>query len=108
MRDFKLSLSPIKIKPRYAYYCDGEHIYLHSATGKICTSMVVPYPPGIPLLVPGQLITEEIIQALQTYREYNVEIHGLNDGMVKVMTEEEEKDLTRRGYGIKDLSEADK
>ncbi len=108
MRDFKLALSPIKIKPRYAYYCDGEHIYLNSAAGKICTSMIVPYPPGIPLLVPGQLITEEIVQALQTYREHNVEIHGLNDGMVKVMTEEEEKDLIRRGYGIKDLSEADR
>jgi len=108
MNDFKLALSPIKFKPRYAYYCDGEHLHLGSATGKICTSMVVPYPPGIPLLVPGQLITEEIIQALQTYREYNVEIHGLHDGMVKVMTEEEETDLTGRGYSIKDLSEADK
>jgi arginine/lysine/ornithine decarboxylase len=108
MSDFKLALSPIKFKPRYAYYCDGEHIHLGSTRGKICTSMVVPYPPGIPLLVPGQLITEEIIQALQTYREYNVEIHGLHDGMVKVMTEEEETDLTRRGYTIKDLSEADK
>ena len=105
LEDFKLALSPIRYSPRSAYYCDGERVHLSAARNRICTTMVVPYPPGIPLLVPGQLITEEIVNALQTYREYNVEIHGLFDGILKVMTGEEEKDLTSRGYNIRDITE---
>ncbi|HNW35510.1 MAG TPA: aminotransferase class I/II-fold pyridoxal phosphate-dependent enzyme, partial [Candidatus Ozemobacteraceae bacterium] len=104
LQDFRLSLSPIRFKPRYAFYCDGELLPLRQCIGNISTVMVVPYPPGIPLLVPGQTITKEIVSALQMYRDYHVEIHGLNDGMIKVMTKDEENDLISRGYEIKDNS----
>jgi arginine/lysine/ornithine decarboxylase len=86
LRDFKLSLSPIKITPRLAYYAEGEMVPLKDSTGRIATTMVVPYPPGIPLLVPGQLITDEIVSAFMTYRDFGVEIHGLSDGMLKVVS----------------------
>lgn len=104
LQDFKLSLSPIRFKPRYAFYCDGELVPLRQSIGKTSTVMIVPYPPGIPLLVPGQTITEDIVSALQMYRDNHVEIHGLNDGMIKVMTSAEETDLIGRGYEIKDNS----
>ena len=104
LKDFRLSLSPIRFKPRYAFYCDGELVPLRQSIGKISTVMIVPYPPGIPLLVPGQTITDEIVSALQMYRDYHVEIHGLNDGMIKVMTNIEENDLIGLGHEIKDNS----
>ncbi|NLI79674.1 MAG: aminotransferase class I/II-fold pyridoxal phosphate-dependent enzyme [Candidatus Riflebacteria bacterium] len=102
LKDFRLSLSPIRFKPRYAFYCDGEPVPLRAGAGRVSTGMVTPYPPGIPLLVPGQVITEEIVAALQMYRDHHVEIHGLNEGLVKVMTVEEEASLVRRGFEIKD------
>jgi len=105
LKDFKLTLSPLKYRPRFAFYSDGELLLLRDTVGKISTNMVVPYPPGIPLLVPGQLITQEIVNTLQFYRDYNVEIHGLFEGMLKTVTAEEEKDLTEKGYGVTDLSE---
>ncbi|HEY9072129.1 MAG TPA: aminotransferase class I/II-fold pyridoxal phosphate-dependent enzyme [Candidatus Ozemobacteraceae bacterium] len=102
VQDFRLSLSPIRFKPRYAFYCDGALVPLRQSVGRISTVMIVPYPPGIPLLVPGQTITTEIVDALQMYRDHHVEIHGLHDGMIKVMTPAEEQDLISRGYELRD------
>ncbi|MGC4119402.1 MAG: aminotransferase class I/II-fold pyridoxal phosphate-dependent enzyme [Myxococcales bacterium] len=102
LREFELSLSPIKYRPRFAFYADGEMVPLRDTVGRIATSMITPYPPGIPLLVPGQIITAPIVNALMTYRDYGVEIHGLHDGVLKVMTHAEEEELSKKGYEMKD------
>jgi arginine decarboxylase len=99
-REFRLELSPIKYRPRFAFYCDGEKIPLREAEGRIATAMVVPYPPGIPLLVPGQVVTRAIIDELVAYRDYGVEIHGLHDGLLNVITADEERELQRQGHAM--------
>lgn len=103
-RDLRLALSPIRYRPRFAFYCDGEAVPLREAAGRVATTMVVPYPPGIPLLVPGQVITAEIVEALQTYRDAHVEIHGLTEAGLKVMTAAEEQALDAQGYGVSELA----
>lgn len=103
LREFKLGLSPIRFRPRFAFYADGELVPLRDCTGRVATAMVVPYPPGIPLLVPGQVISEEIVNALMTYRDYGVEIHGAHEGLLKVMTAAEEADFTQLGYQLTPL-----
>jgi len=100
LKDFKLEVSPLKYRPRFAFYADDEMLPLQDALNRISTRMVTPYPPGIPLLVPGQIITKEIINALQMYRNYGVEIHGMDNAMVKVMTPEAEKKLKEEGIGL--------
>ncbi|MGM0550906.1 MAG: aminotransferase class I/II-fold pyridoxal phosphate-dependent enzyme [Bacteroidota bacterium] len=100
LKNFKLELSPLKYRPRFAFYSDDEMLSLQDALNRISTRMVTPYPPGIPLLVPGQIITKEIINALQMYRNYGVEIHGMDSGMVKVMTPEAEQKLKDEGIGL--------
>jgi len=97
LEDFSLSLSPIRFLPRYAFYAEGESVPMRDAAGRVATAMVVPYPPGIPLLVPGQIITEDIVNTLMTYRDYGVEIHGASEGLVKVMLPAEEERLVRQG-----------
>jgi len=101
---FELTLSPMKFRPRYAFfYCSGEKILLKDSKNRVSTAMIVPYPPGIPLLVPGQLITEEIIKILDFYKDYGVEIHGLNGGEINVMKKSEEDELKAKGIDIKDV-----
>ncbi len=100
LKHFKLSISPIKYRPRFAFYSDGEEIALRDALNKVASRMVTPYPPGIPLLVPGQLITQEIIDTLIFYRDYGVEIHGMHGSMVHVLTDDDEKRLQTEGYQI--------
>ncbi len=98
--EFRLATSPLLFRPRSAFYCDGEAVPLRDAAGRVSTRMIVPYPPGIPLLVPGQTITSEIVDALQSYRDYHVEIHGLSENLIYVMTESEQEGLSRRGDRI--------
>jgi arginine decarboxylase len=73
--------------PRDAYYCGGELMPLlddndqpnANLVGRICADQIVPYPPGIPVLVPGQLITESIVEYLIRYLrvQNKVELHGV-------------------------------
>ena len=52
--------------------------------GRITTSLVTPYPPGIPLLIPGEVFNRKIVDYLKFSREFNrscpgfgTDIHGL-------------------------------
>ena len=103
--DFFLALSPIKFVPRFAFYSEGETIPLIEALNRVSVHMVTPYPPGIPLLVPGQIISKEMIEALNHYRDFQVEIHGLKQGRLKVLTAADEARLELDGYRLHDISE---
>lgn len=48
-------------------YLDSENVSLDQAVSRISMEKVIPYPPGIPLLLPGERITKEIIDSLKTY-----------------------------------------
>lgn len=103
INSIKLSVSPIKFRPRFAFYCDGEMVQLKNSEGRIATRMVTPYPPGIPLLVPGQIVSKGIIETLLSYRDYGVEIHGMHEGgMIKVMTKQEETRLKKDKLAVKE------
>lgn len=65
----KLSSSPILcMSPREAFYSNTKDVPLKKSNGHICAEVVTPYPPGIPLLMPGERITEEIINFLLEVR----------------------------------------
>ena len=73
--------------PRDAYYATGELVPLlddndqlnPALAGRICCDQIVPYPPGIPVLVPGQRITPNIVDFLVRYLrvQNKVELHGV-------------------------------
>ena len=42
----------------------------------VAARMVVPYPPGVPVLVPGQLVTHEVVDYVRALARKGVEIHG--------------------------------
>jgi arginine decarboxylase len=71
--------------------------------GRICADQIVPYPPGIPVLVPGQPITSNIIEYLGNLLRSTkrMEMHGIvHEGYlpcIRVLKPEEEKDLKRLG-----------
>ena len=73
--------------PRDAYYATGELVPLlddndqmnRQLAGRISCDQIVPYPPGIPVLVPGQRITDNIVEYLVRYLrvQNKVELHGV-------------------------------
>jgi arginine decarboxylase len=53
------------LPPREAYFSDAEHVDTHDAVGRVVAEKVTPYPPGVPVLVPGERITQPIVDYLR-------------------------------------------
>jgi arginine/lysine/ornithine decarboxylase len=70
----------MKIEPRKAAYCHNkiEIDFIHSA-GKISGEYVIPYPPGIPALCPGEEITEDMIRYIDQLKRKGIPIIGMAD-----------------------------
>ena len=78
--------------PRDAFFARKARVPIPESAGKISGESVVPYPPGIPVLVPGEEITPEIVEYLTAVRRTGIEIHGCEDrsiGTLKVVDERE-------------------
>ena len=103
------AFTKLRYLPRDAYYCGGELAPVfddrervnRKLAGRICADQIVPYPPGIPVLVPGQLITAQIIGYLGDllHSHKRMEMHGVvHEGYlpcIRVLKPEEEKGLQR-------------
>lgn len=57
-----------RLTPREAFFAPFEVLPRAAAIGRICAEVVAPYPPGIPVLVPGEVITEAALAALDGHR----------------------------------------
>ena len=58
---------------------DKELVLLEEANGRICAGSIIPYPPGIPLVCPGEEITEDIIRYIGAMRDVGEKVIGVND-----------------------------
>jgi ornithine decarboxylase len=67
------------LTPREAFAAPFETIPFIESGGRICTEMITPYPPGIPMLRPGDEITDDIIDHLLVEIEAGVHIQGPAD-----------------------------
>ncbi|MBQ7614392.1 MAG: aminotransferase class I/II-fold pyridoxal phosphate-dependent enzyme [Butyrivibrio sp.] len=56
----------VKATPQKAFYAEKESVPLKETVGRISAESVMCYPPGIPILSPGEMITEEILEYIQT------------------------------------------
>lgn len=65
--------------PRRAFYAEKMSVPLEQAVGKVCTEFVMCYPPGIPILAPGELITEKIIDYIKYAKEKGCQMTGTED-----------------------------
>ncbi|HAX72578.1 MAG TPA: arginine decarboxylase [Firmicutes bacterium] len=58
----------VSVSPRVAYYSDKEAVPLEQAHGRLCGESIMAYPPGIPIIAPGEVMTKEIIHRIQTLK----------------------------------------
>ncbi len=65
--------------PRKAFYSDSELLYVRDSAGRVSTEIVTVYPPGIPLLVPGEEISQDAIDYLKNMAGLGAIIDGLNE-----------------------------
>ena len=56
------------LAPREAFFAPNETVAADSAVGRVSAELIAPYPPGVPVLAPGELITSEALNALREVR----------------------------------------
>jgi len=71
------------VSPRNAYYGETKVISLDEAEGQISTEMIMAYPPGIPIICPGERVTREIIDYVNVLRNEQAILQGTEDPEVK-------------------------
>ncbi|MCB1875014.1 MAG: arginine/lysine/ornithine decarboxylase [Chromatiales bacterium] len=88
-----LSDMEVAMKPSDAFACmarrEIERVEVDKLVGRITSILLTPYPPGIPLLIPGERFNETIVRYLDFAREFNeqfpgfeTDIHGLVKGQI--------------------------
>ena len=84
----KLLFAPAQraMLPRDAYMSDHDSLPLYDAVGRTCAEVVAPYPPGIPLLYPGEVIDREKIRVIEDALELGAVFRGITsvNGVLKV------------------------
>lgn len=76
------------VTPREAFLRDYVEVPFKKSAGRVCAEVVTPYPPGIPILCPGERITQETIEYLRLELKAGVHIQGPVDkklGMIRVL-----------------------
>lgn len=68
-----------------------ENINYDSSEGRIAAVNIVPYPPGIPLVVQGEIIDDKVINIIQYYLNNKLDIIGVKNEKVKVINKNEVK-----------------
>lgn len=76
-RIWKPSPAAAGITAAQAFAASYRLVPLEKSPGQTAACLVCPYPPGIPVLVPGEEITEQCAAQIRRYLDQNMEVHGL-------------------------------
>ena len=60
--------------PRAAFFAPSHTVALREAVRRVSVELVAPYPPGIPVLAPGEEVTDTVLEALRKARSDGVHI----------------------------------
>ncbi len=71
--------------PREAFYMPKKRILFKEAIGRVSAEFVMFYPPGIPILAPGELITQEAYEYIRLLVEENAAITGIEDSTAQTV-----------------------
>jgi arginine decarboxylase len=67
------------LTPREAFFAKQITVPIAEAIDRVCAELVCPYPPGIPALIPGEIVTQEAIDYLQQILSSGGEVVGNAD-----------------------------
>ncbi|WP_051569225.1 aminotransferase class I/II-fold pyridoxal phosphate-dependent enzyme [Alkaliphilus transvaalensis] len=74
---YKMAIPKGFLTPREALYKEKQIMHLDDAEGRISGTSIIPYPPGIPILMPGEIINKEIIDYIKIINKAGTEVVGL-------------------------------
>ena len=77
-------IDPIVVaSPQEAFYAEKESLPIDQTVGRVCSEFVMCYPPGIPILAPGEKITADILRYIQYAHEKGCQMTGPEDPTIQ-------------------------
>ena len=73
------------VNPRYAFFAPKETVALEKAVGRVSAETISPYPPGIPLVVPGERLDMEAVRAIRALQAAGCRIQGPADASLETL-----------------------
>jgi lysine decarboxylase len=81
------SVDPVvAMPPRQAFFAERETVTLERAVGRVSAELIAPYPPGIPVLAPGEQITAQTVAALDEAKAAGIRIAYAADRTLATIT----------------------
>jgi len=94
LSDMMPALKPSDAFARMAHR-EVERVDIDQLEGRVTGVLLTPYPPGIPLLIPGERFNRTIVQYLQFAREFNARFPGFETYIHGLAEEKSESGETR-------------
>lgn len=76
---FEYIAPQVVMPPRKAFYASKRKVPLDDAVGGVCCEFAMCYPPGIPILAPGELVTRELVDYISYAKEKGCTLTGTED-----------------------------
>ncbi|WP_041304752.1 aminotransferase class I/II-fold pyridoxal phosphate-dependent enzyme [Kyrpidia tusciae] len=73
----------LAMTPREAFYAETDTVSLQDSVGRIFAEMLMVYPPGIPILVPGEIVTEASLEYIREHMNAGLPVQGTDDPEVR-------------------------
>lgn len=88
----KLSEPEARVTPGEACAGPREKVLLGNSVGRICADIVTPYPPGVPVLYPGEIIRNDICDYIEGIIKAGGHVNGIEEGYISVGSRKPEED----------------
>lgn len=75
----------LALSPRDAFYSETEVVPFEESAGRIIAEFIMVYPPGIPILIPGEIITKENVEYIKENLEVGLPVQGPEDAELKTI-----------------------
>ena len=84
---YKYNIPIKKLEPYEVFDKKVKVVLLDNAINKIAGDAIIPYPPGIPLVVGGEVITKECIEIVKNYLRGNNQVIGVDNNKISIVEE---------------------
>ena len=102
---FSVGFPFLLVRPRSAFYAPSKRISIMDAANEISKESIMIYPPGIPLIIPGEIFTNDLIERIKSYKQTGITmISDYSDGTVNVVDKEHWKRFSSYQKAYQDYS----
>lgn len=85
MLDHEYINPEVVLPPQHAFYSGKTAVPLRESAGEICSEFVMCYPPGIPILAPGERITPDILEYISYAKDVGCSLTGTEDKSINTI-----------------------